>query len=77
MRDKNCFEYKGCKTIISFSEDDNVFFGKIEERKLNDVYVKVSDLILFEGKDINEAYVSFKEAVDDYFVLLEELNRVD
>ncbi len=77
MKDKNCFEYNGCKTNISFSEEDNLFYGKIEERKINDTYMKVSDLILFDGKDINEAYVSFKEAVDDYFVLLEELNRVD
>ena len=77
MQNNNCFEYRGCKTNIEFSIEDNLFFGKIEERKINDEYVKVSDLILFDGKDMNEVYNSFREAVDDYFEILKEINRGD
>ena len=49
----NTLTYKGYIGSVSFSEKDNVFFGKIE-------------LVNFEGESVKELTEAFHEAVDDY-----------
>jgi len=51
---------KGYKTIIFYNVNDHVFHGKIE---------CISDLILFEGKTLDEACDAFVDAVGDYIEL--------
>jgi predicted HicB family RNase H-like nuclease len=49
--------YKGYRGLVSFSEKDNVFFGKIEG---------INRLVNFEGESVRELTEAFHEAVDDY-----------
>ena len=53
-------EYKGYVGSIEFSENDNVFFGKVQG---------IHSLISYEGADVKELVVDFHHAVDDYFLL--------
>ncbi|MBE9468060.1 MAG: type II toxin-antitoxin system HicB family antitoxin [Bacteroidetes bacterium] len=59
-------KYKDFVATLDFSEADNVFYGKI---------LGVNDLILFEGSSIDELNKSFKEAVEDYLELCEEVGK--
>lgn len=49
--------YKGYLGSVSYSEDDNVFFGKIEG---------INGLVNFEGESVTELTDAFHHAVDDY-----------
>ena len=53
----NTMTYKGYLGLVSFSEKDNVFFGKIEG---------INGLVNFEGESVRELTEAFHEAVDDY-----------
>lgn len=53
----NTLTYKGYIGSIAFSEEDAVFFGKIEG---------VDGIVLFEGRSVDELVSSFRGAVDDY-----------
>ena len=53
----NTLTYKGYIGSVSFSEKDNVFFGKIEG---------INGLVNFEGESVKELTEAFHEAVDDY-----------
>ncbi len=53
----NTLSYKGYIGTVSFSEKDNVFFGKIEG---------INGLVNFEGESVHELKTAFYEAVDDY-----------
>ena len=53
----NTLTYKGYIGSVSFSEKDNVFFGKIEG---------INGLVNFEGESVKELTDAFHEAVDDY-----------
>ena len=55
--------YKGYLGSVHYSDNDQVFFGKIE-------YIK--NLINFEGTDVKTLRQSFEEAVDDYLDLCRE-----
>ena len=55
--------YKGYIGSVSFSEKDNVFFGKIEG---------INGLVNFEGESVKELTDAFHEAVDDYVAYCEE-----
>lgn len=61
------FEYKGFITVIKFSPEDNIFYGKIEN---------ITDLVLFDGKTVEEAFHYFVESVEDYMDMCKELNKV-
>jgi predicted HicB family RNase H-like nuclease len=56
----NTLEYKNFIGSVNFSEEDDVFFGKIEG---------INGLITFEGDTVKELKKAFKEAVEDYFVI--------
>lgn len=58
--------YKGYIGSASYSEEDEVFYGKIEA---------IKDLILFEGKSVKELKSAFHEAVDDYLEVCKEMGR--
>ena len=53
----NTLTYKGYIGSVSFSEKDNVFFGKIEG---------INGLVNFEGESVKELTGAFHNAVDDY-----------
>lgn len=59
----NTLKYKDFIGSVAFSEEDNVFFGKIEG---------IEGLVNFEGESVDELKNSFHEAVDDYLAYCEE-----
>lgn len=56
----NTLEYKNFIGSVNFSEEDDVFFGKIEG---------INALVTFEGQTVAELKEAFQEAVTDYLVL--------
>ena len=61
----NTLEYKGFVGTVAFSEEDNVFFGKIEG---------INGLVNFEGESVDELKSTFYNAVDDYIIYCNENN---
>jgi len=53
-------EYKDYVGSIEFSEEDNVFYGKVQN---------VGGLISYEGETEGDLYVAFCGAVDDFLTL--------
>lgn len=53
----NVLHYNGFIGTVNFSEDDGLFFGKIEG---------IDGLVNFEGQSVSELTQSFHEAVEDY-----------
>ena len=60
---KNTMEYKGYIGSVEFSEDDCVFFGKVQG---------IRSLISYEGTNASELVSDFHGAVDDYLALCKE-----
>ncbi len=60
---KDTLIYKGYIGSVHYSDDDQVFFGKLE-------YIK--SLVNYEGTDVKSLKQSFEEAVDDYLDLCEQ-----
>lgn len=58
--------HKGYIGTVHFSEEDEVFHGKIEA---------INDLIMFEGTSVKELKKAFHEAVDDYLEICKEMGR--
>ena len=61
----NTMKYKGFLGTVAFSEEDNVFFGKIES---------INGLVNFEGGSVDELKSAFHKAVDDYISFCNENN---
>ena len=59
----NTLKYKGFIGSVDFSEEDNVFFGKIEG---------IDGLVNYEGSSVDELKSAFHEAVEDYIAYCEE-----
>ena len=59
----NTLRYKGFIGSVNFSEEDSVFFGKIEG---------INGMVKFEGQSVQELTEAFHEAVDDYLAYCEE-----
>lgn len=59
-------EYKEYIAKIQYSTEDNVFFGVIEG---------IADLVTFEGTSIEELEKEFKDAVDDYLNMCNEVGK--
>ena len=53
--------YKGFAGSVEFSEEDNLYFGKI---------LGITGLISYEGETYDELISDFQGAVDDYMDLL-------
>lgn len=56
--------YKGFRTIIKYSKEDKVYYGKIED---------VPDLVNYESENYEGLERAFHEAVDDYLIFREEV----
>ena len=63
---KNTMEYKGYVGNVEFSEEDEVFFGKV---------IGIRSLISYEGATARELIKDFHDAVDDYLALCETEGR--
>ena len=63
---KNILKYKNFIGSVSYSSDDNVFFGKLEG---------LNDLVTFEGKTVDTLKKAFHEAVEDYLQLCKEAGK--
>ena len=57
---KDMIHYKGYYGSVHYSDDDQVFFGRIE-------YIR--SLVNYEGETVKNLRQAFKEAVDDYLKL--------
>ena len=55
----NTIHYKGYTGSIEFSENDGVFFGKVQG---------IRSLVSYEGANIGALTDNFYEAVDDYLI---------
>ncbi len=60
---KDTMNYKGYIGSVHYSDDDQVFFGKLK-------YIK--SLVNYEGTDVKSLKQSFEEAVDDYLELCKQ-----
>ena len=56
--------YRGYTGSIEYSEEEQVFFGKV---------LGLRSLISYEGDTIDELLENFREAVDDYLAVCEEV----
>ncbi len=63
----NVMEYKGYVGSVEFSENDGLFFGKVQG---------IRSLISYEGTNASELVSDFHGAVDDYLALCEEEGTV-
>ena len=54
---KNTINYKGYFGSVEFSDEDDVFFGRI---------IGINDRITFEGIDVKSLRQDFENAVDEY-----------
>ena len=63
---KNILQYKGYFTKIEYSVEDRLLYGKIEG---------IKDLVNFESENVEEIEQEFKNAVDDYLELCQELGQ--
>lgn len=64
MKDK--LKYKEFIGSVHYSAEDEVFYGKVEG---------INDLVSFEGNTVNKLKTAFKEAVDDYADLCDEVDK--
>jgi predicted HicB family RNase H-like nuclease len=63
---KNAMRYKGYTGSVEFSEEDNVFFGRI---------IGINDRIIFEGDSVKSLRCDFEESVDEYLELCAEIGK--
>ena len=59
----NTIEYQGYVGSVEFSEEDNIFYGKVQG---------IRSLISYEGENGKELVADFHSAVDEYLALCEE-----
>ena len=63
---KDVMEHKGYFGSVHYSDEDSIFFGKIEF---------IRGLINYEGESVTTLKEAFQDAVDDYLSLCEEQER--
>ena len=61
---KNTISYKGYFGSVEFSDEDDVFFGRI---------IGINDRITYEGDNVKALRRDFEEAVDDYIEICAQL----
>jgi predicted HicB family RNase H-like nuclease len=64
MKDK--LKYKDFIGSVHYSDEDEVFFGKIEG---------INDLITFEGKTVADLKNAFIESIEDYIAICSESKK--
>jgi predicted HicB family RNase H-like nuclease len=63
---KDRMKYKGYFGSVHFSDDDNLFYGKLE-------FIRA--LVSYEGTDVKTLRRVFEEAVDDYLQMCHETGK--
>ena len=62
----NVMEYKGYVGSVEFSEEDALFFGKVQG---------IRSLVSYEGTNAKDLISDFHNAVDDYLAICAERNE--
>jgi len=62
---KNTMEYKGYTGSVEYSDEDGIFFGKVQ-------FIRA--LISYEGSNAEELRKDFHDGVDDYLAMCKEKN---
>ena len=62
---KDLMEYKGYYGSVHYSDDDEIFYGKLEF---------ISSLVNFEGTNVKSLQKAFRQGVDDYLSTCKEEN---
>ncbi len=60
---KDMMEYKGYYGSVHYSDEDRVFYGKVE-------FIRA--LISYEGTDVQSLRLAFEEALDDFLETCKE-----
>ena len=60
------FGYRGFVSQPHYSEEDGVWYGKIDN---------ISDLVNYESDDISKLYTEFVKAVEDYIDFCKDISR--
>jgi len=63
----NAMSYKGFYGSVEFSNEDNVFFGRI---------IGINDRITYEGDNVTTLRNDFQEAVDEYIEICKQLGKL-
>jgi len=58
--------YKDYQGSVEFSDEDNIFFGRL---------IGINDRILFEGDSVETLRMNFREAVEDYLKICKEMGK--
>ncbi len=64
---KNIMEYKGYFGSVEYSDNDEVFFGKL---------LFINDVVSFEGDSVKSLKESFHLMVDDYIETCKEIGKL-
>lgn len=59
-------EYKGYKTRIIYSQEDNVYYGEI---------INIDDFVNFHSENISTIEDEFHKAVDDYIEMCKLIRK--
>jgi len=62
----NAMSYKGFYGSVEFSDEGNVFFGRI---------IGINDRIIYEGDNVNSLRNDFQDAVDEYIETCKQLGK--
>lgn len=62
---KNTMEYKGYLGSVEYSDEDGIFFGKVQ-------FIRTS--ISYEGYDAESLRKDFHDGIDDYLSMCQEKN---
>lgn len=62
----NKIQYKGYETIMRYSKEDKVYYGKLEG---------IQDLVSFHSESENDFELAFQKAVDAYLDFCEEIGK--
>ena len=63
---KNTLSYKDYYGSVEFSDEDNVFFGRI---------IGINDRITYEGDNVKALRKDFQEAVEEYLATCSQLGK--
>ncbi|MCL2628393.1 MAG: type II toxin-antitoxin system HicB family antitoxin [Oscillospiraceae bacterium] len=63
---KSTMSYKDYHGSVEFSDEDNVFFGRI---------IGINDRITFEGDNVKNLRKDFQEAVDEYLEICMQMGK--
>jgi len=63
---KNTLSYKDYHGSIEFSDEDNIFFGRI---------IGINDRITFDGDSVESLRSNFQETVDEYLEICSQMGK--